>query len=120
MPVTRLDEVKAAALRSVPFSYAPVGAVGGMAPPGFHALERSTVLSRRDFEDAARELFGGQLHSWAGLHVEVFDEQRRPEKNGSSSSGMPMAASPSRSRHTPGPRRSCRVSRDHRDGSPSP
>ncbi|WP_122263747.1 DUF1990 family protein [Ornithinimicrobium cerasi] len=72
--VSRLDEAEAAALRAVPFSYAPVGVVAGAPPRGFRRFERSTVLGRRDFAVTAQALLGGRMHSAAGLTVQLSDD----------------------------------------------
>lgn len=71
--VSHLGEELAAALRVVPYSYAPVGALAGDPPPGFAALHRCVTLGRRDFDGASRELLSGQMHSRSGLHVQASD-----------------------------------------------
>ena len=73
MPVRRLDEEQAAALRALPLSYSLEGAPTGEAPAGFHRLNYSATLSRRDFDAAARDLFVWKMHSQAGLQVQASD-----------------------------------------------
>lgn len=73
MVVRRLDERQAAALRAAPWSYAPVGGPVGDTPAGYTALTRTVTLARRDFDVAARELLGWQVHERAGLRVEASD-----------------------------------------------
>lgn len=74
MDVHRLDEDRAAGLRSSPYTYEAVGqSARGDWPPGFHRLERSIVLRRRDFEAAVRDLLSWQVQARSGLQVSASD-----------------------------------------------
>ena len=44
-----------------------------MAPPGFNHLSHSATLSRRDFDETARDLLEWRVHSRAGLQVQASD-----------------------------------------------
>lgn len=73
MPVRLLDEQKVSELREAPLSFSPREGPEGDVPPGYNALERSTTLTRRDFDDVARDLFEWRMHSRAGLRVWASD-----------------------------------------------
>jgi uncharacterized protein (UPF0548 family) len=79
MPVRPLDEQQAAALRASPLSYLRQGVPTGEAPKGFHRLNYSATLARRDFDAAARDLFEWRMHSRAGLQVQASDIPLRPK-----------------------------------------
>ena len=79
MPVHPLDEQQASELRAAPLSYTPPGGPEGLAPSGYAHLNRSATLVRRDFEDAARDLFEWRMHSMAGLQVRASDIPLRNE-----------------------------------------
>jgi len=73
MPVRHLDEQKASVLRASPLSYSPQGRPTGVAPAGFTHLSHSATLSRRDFDETARDLLEWRVHSRAGLQVQASD-----------------------------------------------
>lgn len=64
-----LDEKRADILRAAALSYIPQAGLAGEALHGYDQLSRSVVLTRRDFDAAARDLFEWQMHSRAGLDV---------------------------------------------------
>ncbi|WP_202879764.1 DUF1990 domain-containing protein [Ornithinimicrobium pratense] len=51
-----------------------MGVIDGPAPRDFHAIHRSVLLRRRDFDAAARELLGGQMHDRAGLEMHISND----------------------------------------------
>jgi uncharacterized protein (UPF0548 family) len=69
MPVRLLDQKRSERLRAAPLSYSPQAGLAGEAPHDYDHLSRSVVLTRRDFDAAARDLFEWQMHSRAGLDV---------------------------------------------------
>jgi uncharacterized protein (UPF0548 family) len=73
MPVRLLDELQAGALRAAPLSYASPLAPDAAASNGFRVLTVSAVLTRRDFDAAARDLLGWRMHERAGLRVAASD-----------------------------------------------
>ncbi len=73
MSVRLLDEQQAAVLRASPLTYTPQRGPAGAAAVGFTHLDHSAALSRRDFDAAARDLFGWRMHSSAGLRVQASD-----------------------------------------------
>lgn len=56
-------------MTSVREAYTPQAGLTGEAPHGYDHLSRSVVLTRRDFDAAARDLFEWQMHARAGLDV---------------------------------------------------
>ncbi|MFC7490070.1 MULTISPECIES: DUF1990 family protein [unclassified Knoellia] len=73
MTVHLLDEQSASDLRAAPLSYSATGGWDGEAPPGYHRLQRSTTLARRDFDAAAEDLLAWRMHSRAGLKVHASE-----------------------------------------------
>ena len=79
MSVRPLDKQQASELRAAPLSYTPPGGAEGATPSGYNHLHHSTTLTRRDFDDAARDLFEWRMHSRAGLQVQASDIPLRTE-----------------------------------------
>lgn len=79
MSVHPLDEQQASDLRTAPLSYTLPGGPDGAVPSGYAHLNRSATLRRRDFDDAARDLFEWRMHSRAGLDVQASDVPLRQE-----------------------------------------
>lgn len=79
MTVRLLDEQHASELRAAPLSYAPRGGPEGDLPPGYNHLSFSLMLSRRDFDGAAGDLFAWRVHSNAGLQVWASDVPLRQD-----------------------------------------
>lgn len=73
MNVRVLDGGQATRLRAAPFTYEAVGQTAIGPAPGFTWFERSSVLRRRDFDDASKELMSWQLHLRSGLRVSASD-----------------------------------------------
>ena len=69
MSVRHLDPQQVSRLRSLPLSYPSPGGAAGPPPSGYETLNRSTTLTRGDFDDTARDLFAWRMHSRAGLQV---------------------------------------------------
>ena len=70
MTLTVLPAARAAELRTAPYSYRPVGMTRGGGPPaGFRVDRFRRPLLRRDFDGAAEEVLGWQLHLRAGIRV---------------------------------------------------
>ena len=79
MTVAVLPAARAYALRAVPYTYRPVGVTqGAMVPAGFRRDHHRHVLSRRDFEGAARELMSWQLQLRAGARVAASAPRAAP------------------------------------------
>lgn len=78
MDVQEIDERDAAKLRSAPYTYEDVGhtALGPVA--GFHWLERSAMVQRRDFEGAAKDLLSWRLQLRSGLRVQASHTPLQP------------------------------------------
>jgi uncharacterized protein (UPF0548 family) len=73
MPVRLLDEQQVRAMRAAPLTY-PVPLDPDAEPPtGFRVLHQSAVLTRRDFDGAARDLFTWRMQERAGLRVSASD-----------------------------------------------
>jgi uncharacterized protein (UPF0548 family) len=71
MTVRPLSPEQSAALRAAPLTY-PRSAMDGDHPPtGYRHVEESLRLHRRDFDGAARDLLGWQVHDRAGLRVQA-------------------------------------------------
>lgn len=64
MPLTALDPVLEARLRTAEPTYPEVGVTGGELPPGYHHLRRRVPLGagRAVFDAAAAALLGWQMH----------------------------------------------------------
>ncbi|EAP98303.1 hypothetical protein JNB_15103 [Janibacter sp. HTCC2649] len=71
--VRPLGEQQASVLRAAPLSFTPFNDSGGAASSGYHHVNESITLTRRDFDGAARDLFAWQVHSRAGLRVQASD-----------------------------------------------
>jgi uncharacterized protein (UPF0548 family) len=71
MEVTQLDPDVEAHLRAADLTYDHVGRTSGVLPEGFHHLNRQMIigLGTACFADAARALFGWQVHLHSGLRV---------------------------------------------------
>ena len=71
MQPTPLDHDVEARLRRADLTYDQVGRTSGVLPPGYHHLKRQMVIGRgaARFSDAARALFGWQMHLRSGLQV---------------------------------------------------
>jgi len=79
MAVQQLDEIQAARLRAAAYIYEPVGQTADGPGAGVAWFERSAQLVRRDFEDAAEDLFMWRLHQRAGLRVRASDAPLRAD-----------------------------------------
>ncbi len=60
-------------MRAAPLTYSSPMAADAAASAGFRVLNRSAVLTRRDFDAAARDLLAWRLHERAGLRVAASD-----------------------------------------------
>ena len=60
---------RAAQLRDRELTYAEIGATAGTAPAGYRFFRRRRVLERRDFREAAEDLFYYRVHEAAGIDV---------------------------------------------------
>lgn len=78
MPVGPLDHQRAAELFAAPLSYRRLGGPEGATLSDYNQLNQAATLRRRDFEDAARDLFEWRMHSRAGLRVQASDIPLRP------------------------------------------
>lgn len=67
--VTPLEAATAAHLRAAPLTYQQVGASAAGPVEGYRWFSKTAVLSRRDFEGAARDLLTWQVQVRAGLEV---------------------------------------------------
>lgn len=76
--VALLAKPVVAGLRSVPFTYAQVGATAGGLPPGYTHLEQSGVLPLGTFESGAERLMRWQVHESAGLRVSASEPSVEP------------------------------------------
>ncbi|WP_134767653.1 DUF1990 domain-containing protein [Nocardioides sp. 1609] len=77
MSVGKLPAPVVAVLQAAPFTYAEVGASATGPQAGYHWLERTASLARRDFEEASRDLFEWRLHERSGLRVQASDSPLR-------------------------------------------
>lgn len=73
VPVHPLDQRRADELRAEPLSYRPPDGPEGATLSGYHHLSHATILRRRDFDGAARDLLEWRMHSRAGLRVHASD-----------------------------------------------
>jgi uncharacterized protein (UPF0548 family) len=73
MAVRSLSEERAAALRAADLTYPRDVVVADRPPPGYHALEVSRCLRRRDFDAAVTDLMGWRVHDRAGLRVRASE-----------------------------------------------
>jgi uncharacterized protein (UPF0548 family) len=73
MAVHRLDEQRSSELRSASLTYTPQAAHEDWLRAGYRHLTVSTMLTRRDFDEAARDLFAWCVQSRAGLEVHASD-----------------------------------------------
>ncbi len=71
MDVERLGGRDEARLLAAPYTYEAVGASAVGPVAGFHWLERSATLRRRDFDAVARDLLSWQLQARSGLRVQA-------------------------------------------------
>jgi uncharacterized protein (UPF0548 family) len=71
--VTPLAARDAAALESAPLTYGTAEGVDQPTRNGFHLLQRTVLLRRRDLEGAAADLFAWRMHERAGLAVRAGD-----------------------------------------------
>lgn len=79
MSVRVLDQQSAAELRATSLSYGPLGGPEGATLPDYNHLSHTATLRRRDFDEAARDLFEWRMHSRAGLRVQASDIPLRQE-----------------------------------------
>jgi uncharacterized protein (UPF0548 family) len=77
--IRELPAQRAATLRAAPFTYEEVGATASGRQTGYGWLERSAPLIRRDFEEAATDLFMWRLHDRAGLRVQASEAPLRQD-----------------------------------------
>lgn len=73
MSVDLLNPEQAATLRAAPLSFTPRNWTAEGDTDGFSHLHRSRLLTRRDFDASARDLFEWRMHSKAGLRVLASD-----------------------------------------------
>jgi uncharacterized protein (UPF0548 family) len=71
--IGRLSTENTRTMRSAPFTYREVGATADGPQEGYGWFERSTTLTRRDFEAAASDLMTWRLHQRAGLRVQASE-----------------------------------------------
>ena len=60
-------------MRAAPLTYPSPLAPDAAAPAGFRVLDQSAVLTRRDFDGVARDLFTWRVQERAGLRVSASD-----------------------------------------------
>jgi uncharacterized protein (UPF0548 family) len=74
MTVHQMRPDEAARLRAAPLTYAPAGLPATRQPPaGYKSFERSTTLTRKDFDAAATDLLSWRMHDRAGLRVSASE-----------------------------------------------
>jgi uncharacterized protein (UPF0548 family) len=74
MTVHQMRPDEAARLRAAPLTYAPADlAATGQPPAGYKSFERSTTLTRKDFDAAATDLLSWRMHDRAGLRVSASE-----------------------------------------------
>ena len=78
MTVQLLPAARAAELKSVPFTYAEVGATAGELPAGYRTISRRVRVSI-GFDEAADRLMGWRVQEGSGFRVSASSARVEPE-----------------------------------------